>query len=133
MHSFIHCAEIKSAFALQRFTNDSTFTAGNALNDSFHFAHRLRVRRCFRLHWNSKYSVAFAARFAVCCHKDIHEAVARDTEIERLKHFKERMSAVGKALENPEPAKTAEVIDEHLLGRYELNSTVDRNAAALCF
>jgi len=32
-----------------------------------------------------------------------------------------------------EPAKTAEVIDEHLLGRYELNSTVDRNAAALCF
>ena len=105
MHSFIHCAEINSAFALQRFTNDSTFTAENALNDAFHFADRLCVRRCFRLHWNSKYSVAFAARFAVCRHKDIHEAVARDTEIERLKHFKERMSAVGKALENLEPAR----------------------------
>ena len=50
-----------------------------------------------------------------------------------MKHFKERMSAVGKAFENLEPAKTAKVIDEHLLGRYELNSTVDRYAAALCF
>ena len=50
-----------------------------------------------------------------------------------MKQFKDRMSAVGKALENLEPAQTAEVIDERLLGRYELNSTVDRNAAALCF
>ena len=50
-----------------------------------------------------------------------------------MKHFKERMSAVSKAFENLEPAKTAEVIAEHLLGRYEMNSTVDRNAAALCF
>lgn len=109
------------------------FHCRGRFNDSFHFAHRLRVRRSFRLHWNSKYSVAFAARFAVCRHKDIHEAVTRDTKIERLKHFKERMSAVGKALENLEPAKTAKVIDEHLLGRYELNSSVDRYAAALCF